>query len=48
MKKAKFAATLVTGLILAVAAMWIRGLFEAESAEDIVKAISDGFTVAGL
>ena len=48
MKKAKFVATLVTGLVLAVAAMWIRGLFEAESAEDIVKAISDGFTVAGL
>ena len=48
MKKAKFAATLATGLILAFAAMYIRGLFEAKTAEDIVKAIGDGFTVAGL
>ncbi len=48
MKKAKFVATLVTGLMLAFAAMWIRGLFDAESVADVVMAVSDGFTVAGL
>ena len=48
MKKAKFVATLVIGLLLSFAAMWIRGLFDAESVDEIVMAISDGFTVAGL
>ncbi len=48
MKKAKFVVALVTGLILAFAAMWVRGLFEAESADEAVMAVSDGFTVAGL
>lgn len=48
MKNAKFVAALVTGLILAFAVMWIRGLFTAESAAEVVMAVSDGFTVAGL
>ena len=48
MKKAKYAASLISGLLLAFAVMWLRGLFSAESAADTVMAVSDGFAVAGL
>ena len=48
MKNTKFVIALVTGLLLAFAAMWVRGLFDAKSADEAVMAVSDGFTVAGL
>lgn len=48
MKKAKFWVALATGLLLAGAVMWIRGIFTAETPAAVVMAISDGFTVAGL
>lgn len=48
MKKARFAVSLVIGLGLAFAVMWGRGLFSADTADEIVMAVSDGFSVAGL
>ena len=48
MKNAKFVVTLITGLILAGAVMWLRGVFSAQNAAAAVMAVSDGFAVAGL
>ena len=47
MKNAKFVVTLITGLILAGAVMWLRGVFSAQNAAAAVMAVSDGFAVAG-
>lgn len=49
MKRAKFAAQLLTGLLMAFVVMGVRGLFDPETTlSGKVMAISDGFSVTGL
>lgn len=48
MKWKKYVMQSVAGLVLAMAVMIGRGLLRAESAAEVLMAVSDGFCVAGL
>lgn len=44
----RFLVDSVIGLVVAVVVWWIEGLFQAETALDVLRILSDGFFVAGM